>query len=130
MKLTLTNSTPERRMTQLDGLRGLAVIGVVLDHYGPRALAVALNPGGLGVRLFYVLSGFLITGILLDARAKARERRTGTGAIWRSFYIRRFLRIFPLYYFVLFVCLVAGIPSARQFIAWHATYMTNVLITI
>jgi peptidoglycan/LPS O-acetylase OafA/YrhL len=117
-------------MIQLDSLRALAVIAVVFDHYGTESIAVALNPGGIGVRLFFVLSGFLITGILLDARAKAYRRGVSLGRVLRAFYARRFLRIFPLYYFVLFLCVAFAVPSAREFFVWHVTYMTNVLMAL
>src|SRR5580698_9166205 len=69
-------------MPELDSLRGIAVLGVVLLHafywqyaglsFGPwaRRFLSATQPGGLGVNLFFVLSGFLITGILMDSRDK------------------------------------------------------------
>lgn len=78
-----------------------------------------------GVLLFFVISGFLITGILLDARATAAERGTSWGAVLRAFYARRFLRIFPIYYLVLVLALAAGLPTVREAIAWHLTYLSN-----
>jgi len=75
----------------LDGLRAIAVLMVFTTHYV--WLPAALNWGWAGVDLFFVLSGFLITGILYDSR-NARRRL-------RVFYIRRCLRIFPVYYLVL-----------------------------
>ena len=75
----------------LDGLRAIAVLLVFTDHY--LGLPAAINWGWCGVDIFFVLSGFLITGILYDSRNR-RHR-------FRIFYIRRTLRIFPLYYFVL-----------------------------
>lgn len=83
-----------------DGLRGIAILLVLLTH----AVALSLEPitqldrvvrslarvGWTGVDLFFVLSGFLITGILLDTRGRPRW--------WRNFFARRTLRIFPLYY--------------------------------
>jgi peptidoglycan/LPS O-acetylase OafA/YrhL len=83
----------------LDGLRGIAVLTVFLFHYGggthssllPMRVFGYINKGGwAGVTLFFVLSGFLITGILWDSRGKPHW--------WRNFVMRRTLRIFPLYY--------------------------------
>jgi peptidoglycan/LPS O-acetylase OafA/YrhL len=86
---------------ELDGVRGLAILLVVISHFTipfrnrvPSSLAaMILSSTWCGVDLFFVLSGFLITGILLDTR-KADN-------FFRSFYARRALRIFPLYYVVL-----------------------------
>jgi peptidoglycan/LPS O-acetylase OafA/YrhL len=92
-----------RHIHALDGLRGLAVLGVMASHLFPgnpagglilRALGITSVFGLAGVDLFFVLSGFLITGILYDSLAD-------TG-YFRKFYVRRCLRIFPLYYGVLF----------------------------
>lgn len=86
----------------LDGLRGLAVVLVILYHCSYHnitdspllaGLVRVFRAGWCGVDLFFVLSGFLITGILIDS--KNREH------YFRSFYLRRTLRIFPLYYLVL-----------------------------
>lgn len=76
----------------LDGLRALAVLMVFFEHY-EAAEFPALNWGWVGVDVFFILSGFLITGILYDTR-DAEYR-------FRNFYARRTLRIFPLYYGVL-----------------------------
>src|SRR5262245_5250047 len=84
-----------KRITELDGLRAIAVILVFLNHYAPVESLPWLQPirrvGWIGVDIFFVLSGFLITGILLDTRCS----KTG---YYKSFYVRRSLRIFPLYY--------------------------------
>lgn len=77
--------------TALDGLRAVAVIMVFFQHYGA-GRAFLFGWGWTGVDIFFVLSGFLITGILYDSQ-KTPHR-------YRDFYIRRTLRIFPLYYFV------------------------------
>ncbi|HKO51792.1 MAG TPA: acyltransferase [Polyangiaceae bacterium] len=90
-----------RHVDQLDGLRGLAIVFVMLFHMNavpPVGRAARLwswlcGNGGLGVDIFFVLSGFLITGILLDALQRPHY--------FRNFYARRVLRIFPLYYAVL-----------------------------
>ncbi len=86
----------------LDGLRGLAILLVLLIHVASPLLPVGLmkyaNSGWTGVDLFFVLSGFLITGILYDAK--------GTPHYFRNFYMRRVLRILPLYYGMLLLALV------------------------
>jgi peptidoglycan/LPS O-acetylase OafA/YrhL len=96
-----------RNIVALDGLRGLAILAVMCNHLSPpepggplRQMArLGLTHGWAGVDLFFVLSGFLITGILLDTRECTNY--------FRSFYSRRALRIFPLYYsFLLLAWLV------------------------
>lgn len=94
------------RIVALDGLRGVAILLVMLHHFllvqpnqlWEQWLVSTIHFGWAGVDLFFVLSGFLITGILLDARQSPRY--------FRSFYARRVLRIFPLYYALLFFSLV------------------------
>lgn len=85
---------------ELQGLRGLAVLAVVLYHCHPRFERTPLYHASLwgwaGVNLFFVLSGFLITSILLEARGKP--------GYFRNFYGRRALRIWPVYLLVLAVC--------------------------
>jgi peptidoglycan/LPS O-acetylase OafA/YrhL len=106
----------QTRILQLDGLRGIAVLTVVLYHY---VLSIPLPGGGLwfhlqdcfrlgwcGVDLFFVLSGFLIGGILLDARDSPRY--------FRTFYSRRFFRIFPLYYAWLALYLALALGAFRH----------------
>jgi peptidoglycan/LPS O-acetylase OafA/YrhL len=106
---------------QLDGLRAVAVAAVAWSHWLPEWQSVV--PLGAGVHLFFVLSGFLITRILLGLRA-APDRRA---AIAR-FYLRRILRLFPAFYTVLAVAWLADVPLARETWAWHATYLSNVFI--
>jgi peptidoglycan/LPS O-acetylase OafA/YrhL len=85
----------------LDGVRGLAILLVLFIHLGvmipetrlERIVFTGMSMGWIGVELFFVLSGMLITGILLDTRQDAHH--------FRNFYVRRVLRIFPLYYALL-----------------------------
>ena len=90
-----------RHIPALDGLRGIAFCGVAGSHLFPgtprseaaKLIAAVLSFGSTGVDLFFVLSGFLITGILYDTRTDPD--------FFKKFYARRVLRIFPLYYGVL-----------------------------
>lgn len=118
--------TPLRYMPQLDGLRALAVLAVCFEHWeiaGKRFFRW-IEWGHLGVWLFFVLSGFLITDILLKTKApiEAGERSTWDSA--RTFYIRRFLRILPIYYLTLFVTALL-VPDIRRLFLWHVTYTTD-----
>ena len=119
----------------LDGVRGLAILLVMAIHFVgdatphstlERAVVKAAGYGLLGVDLFFVLSGFLITGLLLEARGEA--------GYFQNFYARRTLRIFPLYYFVLGVLFVvlprlttpsSLLETAREHQVWLWTYTSN-----
>jgi peptidoglycan/LPS O-acetylase OafA/YrhL len=117
----------------LDGVRGLAILLVLVSHLmlfnnhtGSRfgdSLSALRGLGWVGVDLFFVLSGFLITGILYDTLHDPH--------FFRSFYMRRFLRIFPLYYGFLFFLLILGHWGPGLHFAWGGrqyvllTYMQN-----
>lgn len=105
------------RLPQIDSLRAFAVLAVMVHHFLPveKVIPDFMTLGLLGVRFFFTLSGFLITGILIRGQTIGR------------FYIRRALRIFPAYYACLLVVVLAGVPDARQFLAWHTFYLSNVL---
>src|SRR5215467_6870233 len=104
---------------QFDGIRAISILAVFVAHSEfVRALphAGVLEYGRVGVDLFFVLSGFLITGILLDSKSRANY--------FRNFYARRALRIWPLYYLLLaliFLALPAFNPSMRN--ATHLTWL-------
>jgi peptidoglycan/LPS O-acetylase OafA/YrhL len=117
-----------QQLPGLDGLRCLAILPVIWHHATPRLLPGVLGKGAVGVDLFFALSGFLITTLLL------RERRHSGQIRLLAFYARRSLRIFPLYYVVLgFYALralqtQAGSATARHFLhglPFHATYTAN-----
>lgn len=116
---------PRDHMVQLDGLRAFAVLAVLLHHTLPEAITNRVDLGGYGVRLFFVLSGFLITGILLKARVDSTSVGVSRGTVLRAFYIRRFLRIFPLYYAVLLVAYLGNAPGIRPGIGWYVSYLSN-----
>jgi len=97
----------QRKIPALDGVRGVAIL-VVLAHnlhaFSSSPFSLLSDYGWLGVDLFFVLSGFLITGILLDTRPSEH--------FFRNFYARRCLRIWPLYYSVLLLMFVI-VPLLR-----------------
>ena len=106
----------------LDGVRGLAILLVLWEHFGPTParsnftgfhliLHNLLHAGWAGVDLFFVLSGFLITGILLDAKAGLSRQGGSIARCFGVFYARRALRIFPLYYAAL--AIVAFVTTLR-----------------
>jgi len=116
----MADFSQQRRIPELDGLRGIAILLVLAYHYlhlFPKASYSPLVSSGInligmgwaGVDLFFVLSGFLIGGILLDARKSP--------VYFKAYYFRRFFRIVPLYYtwIGLYVVLVLGV-----FRGWHA----------
>ncbi len=131
---------PGQHIPQLDGVRGLAIAMVTLyrfskeiptDSWVGQLLHSGFRLGDRGVDLFFVLSGFLITGILLDAK--------GHPHFFKNFLARRSLRIFPLYFAALFLFLVVfhwmhprtGMfeqAHQQQFFLW--TYLTNVKMSL
>src|SRR5882724_5314819 len=130
------------RIHVVDGARGAAIILVMLLHFSmyghglkPSGLFIdrlfyrLTEASGVGVDLFLVVSGFLITGILYDTKQ--------TKGYFRNFYARRVLRIFPLYYFALLLFLVvlpwlrpdhSGLQTLTRDGPWYWTYLINVKI--
>jgi peptidoglycan/LPS O-acetylase OafA/YrhL len=112
------------RRVQLDGLRWFAVLGVMISHYlDPHELYS--NVGGWGVRVFFVLSGFLIGSILFDAKNRVTRSESSVGKELKNFYARRTLRIFPAFYLLVFVTWLLGNWSSAPF-GWIALYAVNV----
>ncbi|MEO0794641.1 MAG: acyltransferase [Verrucomicrobiota bacterium] len=102
----------------LDGLRTVAIAFVIFQHFGGY-LVKFFSTGYYGVDLFFVVSGFLITGILI------KDRDHSFGESYRIFMGRRMLRIFPLYYLVIILLAVINFPTAREAFPWLATYTFN-----
>lgn len=115
-----------RKMPQLDALRGIAVALVLVQHLLMLPLHAQLPWGRLGVRMFFVLSGFLITGILLKCRSLTESGNQTPGFTLRQFYIRRFLRLMPAYYLILLIAALAGVRAIREPLLWHLSYLSNV----
>lgn len=108
---------------QLDSLRALAVSTVLLAHFWLSDLGLS----SLGVRLFFVLSGYLLTSILLRERHEAKVSGAGRGTLLSNFYLRRVLRIWPAYYAALAAAVLAGAHQLKETIAWHALFGSNIL---
>jgi peptidoglycan/LPS O-acetylase OafA/YrhL len=120
------NRTAENHILALDGIRGVAILFVLYDHLfwsNPNSgnpifdfLNAIRASSFVGVNLFFALSGFLITGILLDTVTSPN--------FFRTFYARRTLRIFPLYYGVLLVLLLLTRPLHFVWNGWQYFYLT------
>jgi peptidoglycan/LPS O-acetylase OafA/YrhL len=112
-----------RHVAELDGVRGLAILLVLITHFGVygqervgwfgAAFHRLVDFGWSGVDLFFVLSGFLITGILLESK--------GSPNYFRSFYMRRVLRILPLYYCAVIAYFLFLLPALRILAPGRAT---------
>lgn len=116
------------RHPQLDTLRAFSVIIVVFVHTMRPRGPIMSDFAPLAISLFFVLSGFLISGILLDARVRAEMADAGRGGVLGSFYMRRFLRIFPIYYAVLAVAVLLGEQATRSYLWELVTYRQNFLL--
>ena len=109
---------------QLDGLRALSVAAVAWSHWrlSLNWYSDSIVPWGeLGVETFFIISGFLITGILLDNRSS-----TARFFVLRQFFARRFLRIFPLFYAALVILAIVQAKGVSETWLWHASYLSNV----
>ena len=128
-------ATPLAYIRQLDGIRAIAVIFVILSHWFPGGIAGKFGLGAIGVDIFFVLSGFLITRILIVERLKyelepfAYSRLKGI----KNFIVRRSLRIFPIYYLLLFMLVIftKQFPNpVSQDWEWYFFYLQNILFFI
>lgn len=114
---------------QLDGLRAIAVILVIIHHWFP-----SNNPAHIytslfnGVDIFFVLSGFLITRILINNKIEAEDRITTKYNLIKNFFIRRSLRIFPIYYLTITLIFVFSDSTGtdiRNSYPYFFTYTAN-----
>ncbi len=111
--MAATTSSLPVRLPALDGVRALAVVGVIASHAG------IFNLGWVGVDIFFGLSGYLITGILLDARAANPTAR----AFFVPFYMRRALRILPLAWAA--ALLTAFVRHEWSGLVYYVLYVVN-----
>lgn len=115
-------------ISQFDSIRAIAVLLVIIHHWLPKESILNILPNGpLGVNIFFVLSGFLITGILLKSKKQAEETGLKKATIFKNFYIRRSLRIFPIYYLLLIILWILKDPGIQEHGIYYFTYTSNIL---
>ncbi|SNS17645.1 acyltransferase family protein [Tropicimonas sediminicola] len=110
---------------RLDGLRGIAVLLVFVEHFTYNEFIRNFSPGMIGVKTFFVLSGFLITSILLSERGTAPA-----ASLARRFYWRRALRLLPAFWLAVALAAAIGIANMRSDAWLHLLYLSNVQIAI
>src|SRR5688572_26501202 len=92
---------------QLDGLRAIAVLLVIITHWFPEGHPLNTYTSFFnGVDIFFALSGFLITRILLNNRIEAEQTGQAKTSVLKNFFMRRTLRIFPVYYLLITILFV------------------------
>jgi peptidoglycan/LPS O-acetylase OafA/YrhL len=132
--ISQSNSLKENHFIQLDALRAISVSMVIFSHWAGYHnnlwSDVFWFNGEVGVKLFFIISGFLITRILLEERYKSEQLQYSRQPILKNFYIRRFLRIFPVYYATIFIGIVLQHPDMLASWKWHVTYLSNFLFAI
>src|SRR6186997_3230395 len=114
---------------QLDAIRAIAVLLVLIWHGFPETHIINSIPNGaIGVNMFFVLSGFLITRILMEEKIKAEKFNLPRLIVFKNFFFRRALRIFPLYYLVIFLLWIANgykDSNIEPNIGYFLTYTSN-----
>lgn len=118
---------------QLDGLRFFAIVSVMIGHWYQwqiNNLIFGKIPFAHGVLLFFVLSGFLITRILLVERDNVEKVAVPKKKLLINFYLRRFLRIMPIYYLTILLMYFINYQQARELTPWLLTYTSNIYQSI
>lgn len=115
---------------QIDGLRCFAVVGVLICHFIQfENIYLERLPFGQGVNLFFVLSGYLITKILLINKEKVKQNKTSYKQVIKSFYVRRSLRIFPIYYLTILFLTIINFQNTTDVWLWLVTYTSNFYVS-
>lgn len=111
---------------QLDSLRAIAIFFVLCNHwFNEGRMAHKISNIVSAPDIFFTISGFLITALLLKDRLKAEASGTGKGIIFKNFYIKRVLRIFPAYYLAIFITWLIdhnSVPDYRSYLTFTANF--------
>jgi peptidoglycan/LPS O-acetylase OafA/YrhL len=124
-------NVPTKYFAQLDGLRFFALVAVTIGHWigwESTNIIIKIIPWGHGVILFFVLSGYLITDILIDLKEKISIQEISFSTALKNFYMRRFLRIFPPYYFLLIFLLYINFNKINEIKIWLFSFTSNLLM--
>jgi peptidoglycan/LPS O-acetylase OafA/YrhL len=124
----MTKLSTDIYFKQLNGIRFIAVFLVLLDHWLVPILPIPL--GHLGVVIFFVLSGFLITRILFLSADEIHETKSSAWPKIIRFIYRRSLRIFPIYFILLFIGLIFNISNFNELWPWLVSYTPNIYMMI
>ena len=119
----------------LDTLRCFCIILVIISHWGPQATTLpnhiiiakvlsVFNDGNLAVDIFFVLSGYLIIYGLIELRENENRILPFRYKVY-IFYVKRFFRIFPIYYTLLLVLYIFNYPQIREYFLYFVTYNSN-----
>lgn len=121
----------EKRVKGLDGLRAIAVVLVFLSH---KAHVDAVDAGKIGVWLFFLISGYLIIGELHRNRLRIEAQGARRAALLYVFFMKRALRIFPVYYLLLIALAIAHASFYQRDVelglAWHFVFLSNYWIGV
>ena len=122
----MKSSCEQNWFPALDGLRAVAAFGVVVDHFYPHQSILQrwFHFGRFGVDIFFVLSGFLICRNLLRLKADGTGR--SNSSLFGEFYLKRSLRIFPIYYLTIAALCLTAIGPTRECLWWLLTYTSNI----
>lgn len=123
--MTAPAAVSRSHVLQLDGLRGCAVLLVLVEHFTFNEWIRSWSPGSVGVRTFFVLSGYLITGILLSDRDRFDAREVA-----RRFFRNRALRLLPPFLVAVALAALLDIADMREDWLWHVTYLSNLEVML
>ena len=117
-------------LIQLDGIRAIAVSIVMISHFVPYKLIRFVPLGSMGVNIFFVLSGFLITRILIKSKIENELINRNNFYSLKQFYFRRTLRIFPIYYLTIFTLYLFHLVPDRAHLYWLLSYLMNIKFSL